>query len=509
MAFDVEQFREWRISVNGNMTETYKVVDSDGKTIWRKYWLVNYNENYPDGSITIQFNSNGGSGSIDSITCKPNQSVSLPSITFTRTGCTLAANRWYDDPVNGTAYVPGSSYSFTDNKVLYAHWNKSGYTVSFNSNGGTGSMAALTCTINEVVDLPACTFVKTGYSFNEWCTIQNPTTSNPGQCYTDEDSFVMKAENMILYAQWSVNQYTATFVLNNGQSNVVKTQDYGTTLVAPTPTKEGYELTGWSPSVPSTMPASNATYTAQWGGITITNVNAVLVTNAKSQTIDAQNKSYGYMYWIENTDLPVWQTNYNLVFDNESYLGQGLTNASVTATGYNGHTRTSNSAGRSGIALKSLTPKSDVLYTKVKLSPYCVVWVGSSINGSSSYIINQWYWTDVSPQQYSMPGGSGYVTKGYSCYSRGNTFRVKMTVEDSAGTHSFNVDATASSSLNGWTSSIPSPQTLTFDFTSALASAGLKKGAKTTKVEFLEGTSTSSMNPAIVNAVCLYQDTLN
>jgi len=78
------------------------------------------------------------------------------------------------------------------------------------------------------------------------------------------------------------------------------------------------------------------------------------------------------MVWT-GSDLPIWQTNLDLVFDNEAYLGQRLNNANVTAYGYNGQMRSTSAAGRSGIALKSVTPNGQVLYTKVKLSPYCVV----------------------------------------------------------------------------------------------------------------------------------------
>lgn len=38
----------------------------------------------------------------------------------------------------------------------------------------------------------------------------------------------------------------------------------GATLTAPTVTKVGYDFAGWSPAVPATMPAADATYTATW-----------------------------------------------------------------------------------------------------------------------------------------------------------------------------------------------------------------------------------------------------
>jgi hypothetical protein len=33
---------------------------------------------------------------------------------------------------------------------------------------------------------------------------------------------------MTITASWTINEYTATFILNNGEENVVKTQNYGT-----------------------------------------------------------------------------------------------------------------------------------------------------------------------------------------------------------------------------------------------------------------------------------------
>ena len=101
------------------------------------------------------------------------------------------------------------------------------------------------------------------------------------------------------------------------------------------------------------------------------------------------------------------------------------------------------------------------------------------------------------------------VMPGYSYYSRGKNFRVKMTVQDSDGEHPFTADATMSDNLDGWTTSSKSPTTLTFNFKGQLQNAGLKKGAKTTKIEFFESTGSSFTWPAAVNAVCLYRDTLN
>ena len=75
----------------------------------------------------------------------------------------------------------------------------------------------------------------------------------------------MPAENMTIKAKWTVNQYTLTFDTNGGSAIAPITQDYGTAITAPAdPTKTGYTFAGWTPAIPATMPAENMTIKAQW-----------------------------------------------------------------------------------------------------------------------------------------------------------------------------------------------------------------------------------------------------
>ena len=75
----------------------------------------------------------------------------------------------------------------------------------------------------------------------------------------------MPAENMTIKAKWTVNQYTLTFDTNGGSTIAPITQDYGTAITAPAdPTKTDYTFAGWTPAIPATMPAENLTVTAQW-----------------------------------------------------------------------------------------------------------------------------------------------------------------------------------------------------------------------------------------------------
>lgn len=137
----------------------------------------------------------------------------------------------------------------------------------------------------------------------------------------------------------------------------------------------------------------------------------------------------------------------------------------MTAKGYVGQSRTTTAGGCGGITLKSILPSSGKLYTKVKLSPYIGVYVVSENGGFIEN--NNWYYTDRDISNDPAMNISGRLTViGRSYYSRGKYFSVKMTVEDSVGTHVFSVSEQAPSALNGWSKTALSPTVLTFDFAS-------------------------------------------
>ena len=98
--------------------------------------------------------------------------------------------------------------------------------------------------------------VRTGYTFDGWYT-----TADGGE-KINASTKVMG--NVTYYAHWTINQYKVTFDANGGTGGKTVTQDYGTSLAAPTVTRTGYTFAGWSPTVPATVPAANATYTAKW-----------------------------------------------------------------------------------------------------------------------------------------------------------------------------------------------------------------------------------------------------
>ena len=77
---------------------------------------------------------------------------------------------------------------------------KETYIVTFNSNGGTGTMAAQTFTEGEAQPLTLNSFMRDGYSFAGWNTV----SGGSGTTYTDGQTITATAD-MTLYAQWTSN----------------------------------------------------------------------------------------------------------------------------------------------------------------------------------------------------------------------------------------------------------------------------------------------------------------
>ena len=151
--------------------------------------------------------------------------------TVTRTGYTFTG---WSPSVPST--VPAGNVTYT------AQWKVNQYMVTFNANGGTGGK---TVTQHYGTALSAPTVTRTGYTFTGW----SPSVPS-----------TVPAGNVTYTAQWKANQYAVTFNANGGTGGKTVTQNYGTALSAPTVTRTGYTFTGWSPSVPSTVPAGNVTY---------------------------------------------------------------------------------------------------------------------------------------------------------------------------------------------------------------------------------------------------------
>ncbi len=100
----------------------------------------------------------------------------------------------------------------------------------------------------------------TGKTFNGWFL-----TASYTQLISGANNNIEIDSNIAVYGYFETNGYTITFDSNGGTAVAAITQDYGSSITAPAnPTRTGYTFTGWSPGLPSTMPSSDTTQTAQW-----------------------------------------------------------------------------------------------------------------------------------------------------------------------------------------------------------------------------------------------------
>ena len=140
---------------------------------------------------------------------KAKPSVTIPSIS--KTGYTCSWNTSADG--KGTTYNAGDVTDKLNTQTLYAVCKANSYTVSYNSNGGSGTMTNDTATYDSNFITKKNTFTKTGYTFNGW----NEKADGTGTVWGLTTSGVYESgktwkwtytKNITLYAQWKANTNT-------------------------------------------------------------------------------------------------------------------------------------------------------------------------------------------------------------------------------------------------------------------------------------------------------------
>lgn len=219
-------FQGWARSSSGDVVYkagTTCTMNSD-QTLYA-IWKIN--------TYTVSYNANGGSGGPSSQTKTYGKALKVTSSKPTRTDYNFT--KW-----NTTSSGSGVSYSSggtipanTDsagnstNKsfTLYAQWEKATCTITFNSNGGTGSGVAVPNRIGDSIVIPNATEgnagTKTGYNFAGW---SQSATANTATYSVGMDA-VFNSDT-VLYAVWSPVYLTypyGTLSSNNASSYNIKT----------------------------------------------------------------------------------------------------------------------------------------------------------------------------------------------------------------------------------------------------------------------------------------------
>ena len=184
----------------------------------------------------------------------------------TKTGYTFAG--WYEkEDLSGDPVTEIPSYAVGD-KQYWAKWTANTYTVTFEANGGTGSMDDQTFTYGEEKALTENTFTRTGYTFAGW----NTQADGNGTSYADGEELSL-TDNLTLYALWTINTYKITAQVANGCEGMGEvigggTYKYGTTVTLTATANSGYRFVEWEDGETSATRKitveGNATYTAKF-----------------------------------------------------------------------------------------------------------------------------------------------------------------------------------------------------------------------------------------------------
>ena len=189
---------------------------------------------------SVAYNANYGSGTVPaSVTQNSGSSVTVASGSgLRRTGYTFSGWNTKADG-SGTAYAAGDTISA--GATLYAQWSANTYTVKFNANGGTGTMADQDFTYDAAAPLRANSFTKADYRFAGWAT-----SAGGAVVYANQHSVknLASSGSVTLYAVWVQNVYDISGTIN-GASNALVTVKLmrGTTEVA----SSSVSMTGSTP----------------------------------------------------------------------------------------------------------------------------------------------------------------------------------------------------------------------------------------------------------------------
>ncbi len=247
--------------INSLAAEGYEVkaiyFDKEYTNIWNQTDEIGKNKNlyieWQGIEYNVKFDSNfATSGTMADQVIRYGQSVAaLQSNTYSKTGYTFmgwATTRERAD--HGTVdYVNESTFTMNsiNGVTLYAVWQARQYQVTFNANGGSGTMEPQTITYDSASALKANAFTRAGYTFTGWNTAEDGS----GMSYPDVCSYTMINEGITLYAQWTANTYSVKFDSNGGNSgeamaNLQIKFDSSKLLTTNTFTKQGYYFIGWN-----------------------------------------------------------------------------------------------------------------------------------------------------------------------------------------------------------------------------------------------------------------------
>ena len=455
-----------QIDATGKILSSSKAFTSD--TTLYACWKVN--------SYTVRYNANGGTGTMADTTVKYNETVTLSSNTFTKTGYTF----------KGWATSAGGSMAYTDKvaiknltaengKVieLFALWEPVVYTITLDSDEGEtagttayyqkynhGNYTAKDC-VKEISTIVKPT--KTGYTFNGYHTGKDGT----GTQYIDVAGKILSVkttftDDITLYAKWTANTYSFKYNANGGAGTMADTDAaYGeyVTLRTNTFTRTGYAFKGWAASESGAVLYENSAMIKN-----VTSVNGAVI------NLYAVWKPVVYKITLDDQDADEKGTDaYYEKYDTGNYKEETCTEtiSSITKPSMTGYVFGGYYTGKNGTGIQYVDGTGKVLSTATAFTEHTVLYA---------------YWTPITYTiRYNANGGSGTMTETAATYDvpvtlaanlfhkTGHTFLGWSTVANGAVNYSDKAEVKNLTTVNGNSVTLyavwdVNPYTVTYDY---------------------------------------------
>jgi uncharacterized repeat protein (TIGR02543 family) len=234
------------ITVDELKARLYDNAVDEGEPGWDKYFghgIVNAYNSLTTGMPTVSFNTYGGSD-VDPIRIVPGET--LPTIDDpTKQHYTF--DGWYTSSTYSTEWDMANIIE--SNIILHAKWTPVTYTVSYYNDSFISSESVVYGDL--LVNQP--TVEKQGHDFAGWYLndVLYDNTSSP-------------TSDIQLYARWTTRSYSIIYLDHNGDVHAEYTYAYGSVIDHEEPigpNKEYYDFSGWTGTLPATMPDRNIVIT--------------------------------------------------------------------------------------------------------------------------------------------------------------------------------------------------------------------------------------------------------
>ena len=146
-AIEGKEFAGWKVGDSTELKPIGEKIDISGDVTLTATWK--------DIEYKVSFDGNTGTGSMDTATVKKGEKYKLPENTF---GTPPDKQKFRIWEVDGKEVAPGTEITVEKDTVVKAIWEGIEYKVTFDGNGGTGSMDTATVKKGEKYKLPENTF---------------------------------------------------------------------------------------------------------------------------------------------------------------------------------------------------------------------------------------------------------------------------------------------------------------------------------------------------------------